>query len=92
MPSKLYTTLASGRAVISFCDRDSEVGRIIHEAECGFSVKGTDCDELLEKIHYLFENPDERCKMGNNARKYFEQHFTLEHSLQKYIKVIKGIH
>ncbi len=91
MPSKLYTTLASGRSVISFCNEDSEVGRIIKEAECGFSISGIDEDELLEKIYYLLDNPELRCKMGANARKYFENNFTLDHSLSKYIKVIKGI-
>src|SRR5690606_510354 len=71
MPSKLYTTLASGRAVIAFCESNSEVGNIINTAKCGFSVDPSNVEELIEKIIFLRDNPEERCKMGNNARDYF---------------------
>ena len=91
MPSKLYTTLASGKPVISFCTEDSEVGKIICHASCGFSINPDNVKELLEKISFLRNNPEERDRMGKNARKYFEENFTLEHSLEKYINVIKKL-
>jgi glycosyltransferase involved in cell wall biosynthesis len=91
MPSKLYTTLASGRAVISFCDDDSEVGRIIKEAQCGYSINATNVKELLEKIYFLKNNPEEKCRLGSNARSYFESNYTLKHSLEKYIEVIQSV-
>ena len=91
MPSKLYTTLASGRAVIAFCESNSEVGNIINTAKCGFSVDPSNVEELIEKIIFLRDNPEERCKMGNNARDYFEKTFTLKHSLQKYLELIKTL-
>ena len=91
MPSKLYTTLASGKAIISFCNEDSEVGKIVKDAECGFAVGHEDLDKLLEKIIFLKSNPELRCKMGINARKYFEKNFTLEHALKKYIQVVNEV-
>lgn len=91
MPSKLYTTLASGKAVISFCDEESEVGKIIRDAECGFAVGHSDLNKLIEKIYFLKSNPEFRCKMGINARKFFEKNFTLDHSLNKYIQVINEV-
>lgn len=91
MPSKLYTILASGRAIISFCDENSEVGKIIKNAECGFAIGHSDLEKLLEKIYFLKSNPALRCEMGNNARKFFEKNFTLDHSLNKYIQVINEV-
>jgi glycosyltransferase involved in cell wall biosynthesis len=91
MPSKLYTTLASGVAIISFCTRDSEVGTIINNAQCGLSIDPSNTGTLIEKILYLKNNPEVRFNMGKNARLYFENNFTLDHSLIKYANVINDV-
>lgn len=91
MPSKLYTTLASGRAVIAFCEDGSEVSNIVSSAGCGFSVDTSNVENFIEKVVFLKNNPEERCQMGKNARDYFEKTFTLKHSLSKYLELIKKV-
>lgn len=91
MPSKLYSILASGKPVIGFCRKNSEVGNIISSAECGYLIEDNYEREFLEKIMFLKENKELSTSLGNNARKYFEKHFTFKHSLEKYIEIIKRL-
>jgi glycosyltransferase involved in cell wall biosynthesis len=91
MPSKLYTNLASGVPIIALCSEDSEVGRIIKEADCGFIVSKNDAEEFHRCIQNLKDDKNLREKFGNNARRYFEKNFTLEISVEKYFNVINKI-
>lgn len=41
----------------------------------GFLVRLYNSDDIAEKMIYFIENPDMAIKMGENARKYVEEHF-----------------
>jgi glycosyltransferase involved in cell wall biosynthesis len=91
MPSKLYSILASGKPVIAFCKKDSEVGHIVREAECGYLIEDNYAAEFAEKIILLKNNEALRLALGKNARLYFERYFTFKHSLKQYIETIENL-
>lgn len=90
MPSKLYTTLASGVPVVGLCLKNSEVGRIIEEAECGVIIEGNKAEEFAEYILKLKNDVLLQRKLGENARKYFENNFTLEIAVNKYYNLLNS--
>jgi glycosyltransferase involved in cell wall biosynthesis len=87
MPSKLYTILACGTPVLAFCDENSDLGRIIKKSECGMIVNHNDVDGIVNSIIKMKNNPDFQEEFSKNSRKYFEDYYTFEHSLKKYIDV-----
>jgi len=55
----------------------------------GFVVPPKDAAMLAEKVLHLFENPDKRKVMGNNARSTWREKFTLEKMLDKYSAIYR---
>ena len=55
--------------------------------ECGLTIEMGSKDEIIErlkrKIEYLIENREVIDRLGNNARKVVEEHFTWEKKAQK---------
>lgn len=48
------------------------------DGQTGFLVEPGNVGAIVEKISYLVENPEARCKMGRAARERFEAHYTAE--------------
>ena len=88
MPSKLYTTLAAGVPVVGLCYKNSEVARIIKEAECGFIVEGNDVNQFYDIIMGFKDDFESLKSLGLNSRKYFEENFTLDIAVKKYFDII----
>ncbi len=91
MPSKIYSLMAAGTPIIALCDSTSDVAKIITESQCGFVVEQDNAQELSQKIQEMKNNQGLLKTMGNNARKYFEQHFTLEKAATQYETIICSI-
>ena len=91
VPCKTYGILASGRAVLGLVGDNCEVADVIKNAECGFRVDQGDVDGLVEKIKYIYKNPNELKNMGENSRKYFEKHFTRSQMTKKYYEILENI-
>lgn len=91
VPCKTYGILASGRAVLGLVGKNCEVADVIKNAECGFRVDQGDVDGLVEKIKYIYENPEILKIMGENSRKYFEKHFTRSQMTSKYYKILENM-
>lgn len=91
VPSKIYGILASGRAVLGVVGENCEVADIIKDAKCGFRVNQGDVDGLVEKIKYIYQNPELLKNMGVNSRKYFVEHFTRTKMTRGYYKILEGI-
>lgn len=71
-PQKLINYMAAGKAVVSF----RGTARDLQHGETGWVVEQHDSLEFARGIQHLIENPHLRQKLGQNARKYVEAHFT----------------
>ena len=47
--------------------------------------------ELAKKIEYMINHPEERQRMGNNARKLVEKKYTLKIQAEQYIKIYEEL-
>ncbi len=91
VPSKLYGVLASGKAVISIADKKTETSREIIKNDCGENVYPGDCKQLAEKIlMYSADTNLLRCK-SLNARKAFDDKYTLNVISEKYRNLIERV-
>lgn len=71
IPAKLQSYMACGMPIIAAAQGETE--RIVREAECGMCSSIGDAEQLSAVIKNMMSaDLDE---MGENSRKYFEQHF-----------------
>lgn len=74
VPSKSYTLMASGRPVVAAVDPGSEIWRLVQTAGAGFCVPPEEPALLAQAIVALCDSPDQRRRMGENAREYVVRH------------------
>jgi colanic acid biosynthesis glycosyl transferase WcaI len=91
VPSKVYSILASGRAIGAAIDAGSEVARIVDEAECGFRVDPGDAEGLAAEILRLAKDPPRAARWGSNARHWVERHGTLERAATAYESILTEV-
>lgn len=72
LPSKLSGMLASGRPVISTCHAGTAIASVT--SRCGVVVEPGDSTALAGAIERLADNPEERARMGAQARHYAESY------------------
>ena len=75
LPAKLQSYLACGTPVLAAAGGES--ARLIEEAQCGF-VCAQDADELVNLINREVLLSDKTDEMRVNAKKYFDDHFTVK--------------
>ncbi|MDD1677932.1 MAG: glycosyltransferase family 4 protein [Methanomicrobiales archaeon] len=84
-PVSLKEALACGKPLIG-----SDVGGItmqIIDSWNGFLVKPRDAETIAKRIRFLFNQPEERKRMGFNSKLYANEKFNWESIVKKYIKL-----
>lgn len=90
MPSKTWTIMATGTAIIASFDLGGEMEKTIKEAECGYCVEAGNTKALAETIIELKDKPETVKTMGQNARRYAEEQADKKQAVKKYIEIIEG--
>lgn len=84
VPNKVQAYLAAGRPIIACLN--GEGARLIIEAGAGLAVPAEDANALADAILHLYRlSPEEREKMGENGRRYYQEHFDHEHLVDELI-------
>lgn len=91
VPSKLYNYMAAGRPIVGFTDEESEVARIISDAECGLNVLPDDVEGMARMFQNMMKDKDNREKMGRKARDYVEKNYAKDVVLKKYEELINRV-
>lgn len=82
IPSKIQSYMACAKPIIA--SLDGEGASVIHNSECGFVSPAENADMLAKNVIKFYKLSDsERIKMGNNALKYFNNHFERKMLLNK---------
>lgn len=78
LPGKVQTYMAAGKPILGAMNGAGY--EVITEAKCGMVVRAGDSEGLSEAFRAFIEekNIAERTSMGENARKYFRNHFREE--------------
>jgi colanic acid biosynthesis glycosyl transferase WcaI len=87
-PGKLYSILAAGRPTLAVVAEGGEVARILAEENCGLNIADGDAVAMADEIGRLAQDEASVAEMGANARRCFENRFTLAHAAAQYYSLI----
>lgn len=89
MPNKLFEYMEAGIPIIA---SDFPLWKEIVEGnECGFCVNEESHDEIIEKINYLFDNPDIAYRMGQNGRNAVEKCYNWDVEKVKLLQIYSNL-
>jgi glycosyltransferase involved in cell wall biosynthesis len=91
VPSKAYGIFAAARPTIFIGDRRGELGRLVHEAQCGIAVRCGDGAGLAAAISQLRAQPDTTRLMGTRARQLFESRYSLNGATARWIALLREL-
>ncbi|WP_134391471.1 glycosyltransferase family 4 protein [Candidatus Methylacidiphilum fumarolicum] len=69
-PSKVMTYLAASKPVVCSVNKNSEVAKVIEEAQAGVVVPAEDPKEMAKALRTLAMDKDTRKRLGENGREY----------------------
>jgi colanic acid biosynthesis glycosyl transferase WcaI len=91
VPSKTMAILASGRPVLASVPADSEVRRVVEEAQCGLWVPPEDPDALAAKVKALRADRQRLEWFGRNGRRYAMDHFGRSEIVARYHDLLQEV-
>ena len=90
-PSKTWSIMSAGQAIVSCFDLESELSLFIEQSKGGVAV-APDSPELLQgAVLKLYDNKEETKKMGVNARNYIINNFSRQKSTKDIIDVLENM-
>lgn len=99
MPSKTWSIMSSGRAVLANFD-EGELKEIVEGGPstssgsakpCGVFTKAGDLEGFVAAIEELSQHPERCVEMGRNGRQFILENLTREVGTRKYVEVIKSV-
>ncbi len=90
IPSKLQGYMAAGRPIIA--SLNGEGARVVAEANAGIGCAAGDADALAAAVMHLRSlSPPERAVLGDNARRYAAEHYSLDRLAGDLIRHLEGL-
>lgn len=89
MPSKLWSIMSCGRAVLANFDSETDLQKIIVNNNAGLFSEAGDIEKLVADINYLYLNRKACEQMGANARIYVEENISKKKGTQDYIDIFE---
>lgn len=90
-PSKIYTIMAAGRAVVAAADADSELAWVVEQAQCGCAIPPDDATALALTLQAAYEARAALAQMGANGRGYVLRHHSRRAVTQQYDRLIRQL-
>ncbi len=91
LPSKTFTIMASGRPILAVTPDDSELAKIIREADCGIQIPPEKPELLARTIVNIKQEKDRLEKMGINGRRQLEKTYCRYNCVDAYEKMLMGL-
>jgi glycosyltransferase involved in cell wall biosynthesis len=88
-PSRLLSYLEYKMPVIAATDKNSDVGRIIEEAECGFWVEAGDLEVFNKRLNLMVQTRTLAHELGGNAFQLLRNKYTVDGSYKTVVEKIK---
>lgn len=84
-PSRMLSYMQASMPVLAATDVNTDIGKIIENGNFGYWCDSSDVTQFNQKVKQFF-NTELRKQMGDNARKYLEEHYTTKHSYEIIMK------
>ena len=70
VPSKIYSILAAGRAVVASIDPDTEIPRLVERSGAGVAVPPDSPEDFVAAVARLIQRPEDLAAMGVAGRRW----------------------
>lgn len=87
LPGKVQSYLAAGKPIVGSIEGETE--RVIRDAQCGICAPAEDSRALAQIIRQTADQPEKRKQYGENARRYYREHFQKEKFLADLAAVLR---
>jgi glycosyltransferase involved in cell wall biosynthesis len=90
VPSKLYSSLATGRPVVGICESHSYLNALVNRAQCGATFLNGDSKGLAQYLEKLSQDPEWAAELGQSGRDYCISNFTVEKISKDYLQLFQS--
>ena len=91
VPSKIYGCLATNIPIFGILEKDSEAWNIIEKSKCGLLSETGNYQDIENKFDIIVKEKYNLYKKYNTGRKYLEDNFTKDKSIEKYKEALEGV-
>lgn len=91
MPSKLYSALVFGQAILAVCTYDSDLARLIYENDCGWVVEPGHSDQLRDALLEITTNAGLLSIKRQNALKAGREKYSAQVIAEEWVRLYKLI-
>ena len=91
VPCKVFTIMASGRAMIAAVDEGSDTWQLVQRSHCGTTIAPESGTDLAQEIARLSAQPNELTEMGAHGREHVLQHYTRVAIARKYEALLQRV-
>ena len=81
-PSRLLSYFEYSKPVLCAVNKETDIGAIVEEENCGSSVNHGDLDSFVAAVKYFSEHSTDRKESGENGRKLQMDRYTVGHSYE----------
>ena len=91
VPSKLYTYMAGGLAILAVTGKDSEVADTIRRCECGVHVHQGDTRNAVECIRAWADRPELLAQHKRNSYLHLHAEFSRQSAMDQYAALFRAL-
>jgi len=91
VPSKIYSVLGAGRAVLASVDPGSEIERIVRASGAGVAVPPEDAAAFTRALTALVDQPDRLLALGVAGRRWVEREITPQGVARRYADLLEDV-
>jgi glycosyltransferase involved in cell wall biosynthesis len=92
MPSKTYSAMAAGQAILAVCPRESDLADLIAAHDCGWVIEPGDAAGLRERLAALPGDPAEVMRKRRNAWQAAHAHYSMETVGRQWLELLQSLH
>lgn len=89
IPSKTYSAMMAGQAILAIAPENSDLVDLIQEADCGWWVEPGDVDGLAAAVQEICEHPEALLEKRERAYAYAHAHFGQDRLADKWVDVLR---
>ena len=91
MPSKTYSAMLAGQAVIAACDRRSDLADLVVEAGCGWIVDPEDDQGVWDALADAASDARRLGELQRKAQQYARRHFDMRVVVERWSEMLGAI-
>ncbi len=88
-PSRLLNYMEFSLPILAAVDQNTDIGNYLKDGQYGYSCVSNDFKKYNQRLNLMIENKEELVKMGDNARRYLEENYTVEKGVEIILNQIK---